>query len=61
GTNGAPRLAGAHAWIDCSIDEHRPIGDHDLIVGAVDALAVPAETEPLLFHRSLFHGLRETR
>ncbi|PWD41002.1 hypothetical protein ACN93_21750 [Gordonia paraffinivorans] len=47
--------------MDCSIDEHRPIGDHDLIVGAVDALAVPAETEPLLFHRSLFHGLRETR
>lgn len=57
-TNGAPRLTGAHAWIDCSIHLHQPIGDHDLVVGRVDALVVPAPSEPLVFHRSTFHGLR---
>lgn len=57
-TNGAPRLTGAHAWIDCSIDLHQSIGDHDLVVGRVDALVVPAPNDPLVFHRSAFHGLR---
>ena len=59
--NGSPRLAGAHAWIECTIDEHRLIGDHELVVGRVDALGVPAASEPLIFHRSLFHGLRAHR
>lgn len=57
-TNDAPRLTGAHAWIDCSIHLHQPIGDHDLVVGRVDALVVPAPNDPLVFHRSTFHGLR---
>ncbi|MFE0749103.1 flavin reductase family protein [Gordonia sp. NPDC058843] len=59
--NGSPRLHGAHAWIECTIDEHRPIGDHELVVGRVDALGIPAASEPLIFHRSLFHGLRAHR
>lgn len=61
GRGGAPRLTGAHAWIECTVDEHRPIGDHELVVGHVDALAVPTDTEPLVFHRSVFHGLRAHR
>ncbi|MET4165997.1 MULTISPECIES: flavin reductase family protein [Gordonia] len=59
--NGSPRLAGAHAWIECTIDDHRPIGDHDLVVGRVDALGVPTASDPLIFHRSVFHGLRAHR
>ncbi|WP_030166191.1 MULTISPECIES: flavin reductase family protein [Actinomycetes] len=57
-TNGSPRLAGAHAWIDCTLDQQQSIGDHDLVVGRVDALVVPQPNEPLVFHRSVFHGLR---
>ncbi|TCN52744.1 flavin reductase (DIM6/NTAB) family NADH-FMN oxidoreductase RutF [Rhodococcus sp. SMB37] len=59
--NGSPRLAGAHAWIDCTVDEHRAIGDHRFVVGGVGALVVPATSDPLVFHRSLFHGLRAHR
>ncbi|GAC67196.1 flavin reductase family protein [Gordonia soli] len=55
--NGAPRLDGAHAWIDCDIDDHRVIGDHELVVGRVSALIVPAPTDPLVFHRSMFRTL----
>ncbi|MFC8042528.1 flavin reductase family protein [Nocardia sp. NPDC057353] len=58
GPNGAPRLTGAHAWIDCRVAERRAIGDHDLVVGAVEALAAPGGSEPLVFHRARFHGLR---
>lgn len=61
GIDGAPRLAGAHAWIDCRLEHSSAYGDHDLVVGAVGALVVPGESDPLLFHRSVFHGLRETR
>ncbi|GAA4674098.1 flavin reductase family protein [Gordonia humi] len=58
GVGGAPRLAGAHAWIDATIDVRHTIGDHELIVGAVDGLLVPRTSDPLVFHRSTFHGLR---
>lgn len=57
-SNGAAHLTGAHAWIDCRIDLRQSIGDHDLVVGRVSALVVPAPSSPLVFHRSLFHGLR---
>lgn len=60
-TNGAARLSGAHAWIDCTVDLHQAIGDHDLVVGRVEALVVPQPNEPLVFHRSAFHGLRSHR
>ncbi|MBM7369011.1 flavin reductase family protein [Gordonia hydrophobica] len=58
---GSPRLADAHAWIGCTLDVRTSIGDHDLVVGAVDTLVIPTESDPLLFHRSMFHGLRPTR
>ena len=61
GIDGAPRLAGAHAWIDCRLEHSSAHGDHDLVVGTVGALVVPGESDPLLFHRSVFHGLREAR
>lgn len=61
GQGGAPLLAGAHAWIECTVSAHRPIGDHELVVGHVGALLVPFDTAPLLFHGSEFHGLRAHR
>lgn len=59
--DGSPRLTGAHAWIGCTLTERIALGDHDLVVAAVEALVVPDQTDPLLFHRSVFHGLRATR
>ncbi|RPE43002.1 flavin reductase (DIM6/NTAB) family NADH-FMN oxidoreductase RutF [Streptomyces sp. Ag109_O5-1] len=56
--SGAPRLAGAAAWIDCTIHAVHTGGDHLIVVGRVDALGA-GETPggPLLFHRGRFARL----
>ncbi|HEY9368909.1 MAG TPA: flavin reductase family protein [Streptomyces sp.] len=51
---GAPRLAGAPAWIDCTIRTVHTGGDHLIVVGTVEALGAEAEGAPLLFHRGRF-------
>ncbi|GGY25228.1 hypothetical protein GCM10010363_01790 [Streptomyces omiyaensis] len=51
---GAPRLAGAPAWIDCAITAVHTGGDHLIVVGRVEALGAAEEGEPLLFHRGRF-------
>ncbi|WP_225987177.1 flavin reductase family protein [Streptomyces spectabilis] len=49
---GSPRLAGAPAWIDCTVHAVHTGGDHLIVVGRVEALdATDRETAPLLFHR----------
>ena len=55
---GAPRLAGASGWLDCVLETRVQIGDHDLVVGRVVQVDVPAvPRSPLIFfggaHRSL--------
>jgi flavin reductase (DIM6/NTAB) family NADH-FMN oxidoreductase RutF len=56
GGNGAPRLAGAVAWIECEVAESFPAGDHLAVVGRVTRLeaapgGAPEHGRPLLFHR----------
>ncbi|MFE6619354.1 flavin reductase family protein [Streptomyces sp. NPDC057740] len=53
--SGAPRLAGALAWIDCTIHAVHTGGDHLIVVGRVDALgATDGDEAPLLFHKGRF-------
>ncbi|MGV9882377.1 flavin reductase family protein [Streptomyces sp. NPDC003006] len=53
--SGSPRLAGAPAWIDCTVHAVHTGGDHLIVVGRVDALGTAdGDTEPLLFHRGTF-------
>ncbi|MEU9286387.1 flavin reductase family protein [Streptomyces sp. NPDC048275] len=53
--SGSPRLAGAAAWIDCTIHAVHTGGDHLIVVGRVDALgASDADVAPLLFHKGRF-------
>lgn len=53
--SGSPRLTGAAAWIDCTIQAVHTGGDHLIVVGRVDALdADEGEGAPLLFHRGRF-------
>jgi flavin reductase (DIM6/NTAB) family NADH-FMN oxidoreductase RutF len=54
--SGSPRLAGAAAWIDCTIHAVHTGGDHLIVVGRVDALGTgeAAPDEPLIFHRGRF-------
>jgi 3-hydroxy-9,10-secoandrosta-1,3,5(10)-triene-9,17-dione monooxygenase reductase component len=55
---GSPRLAGSLAWIDCVIEAVHPGGDHNIVVGRVQALdTADSPAGPLLFYRSAFRGL----
>ena len=49
--SGMPRLDDAIAWIDCTVERVEDIGDHFLVVGAVEALDSREEGTPLLFFR----------
>lgn len=62
---GSPRLAGAPAWIDCTIQAVHTGGDHLIVVGRVEALgagcgAAAGDDDlpgaPLLFYRGTFGG-----
>ncbi|MFF3889030.1 flavin reductase family protein [Streptomyces sp. NPDC001914] len=58
--SGSPRLAGAAAWIDCTVHAVHTGGDHLIVVGRVDALGASGDGEdgedvpPLLFHKGRF-------
>jgi flavin reductase (DIM6/NTAB) family NADH-FMN oxidoreductase RutF len=54
---GAVLLHGAAAWLDCSVDQVVPAGDHELILLRVHALAVQSDVAPLVFHDSRFRQL----
>lgn len=53
--SGQPLLDDALAWIDCSIERVVEIGDHWLVVGAVEALGTRDGQGPLLFYRGGYH------
>jgi 3-hydroxy-9,10-secoandrosta-1,3,5(10)-triene-9,17-dione monooxygenase reductase component len=54
---GSPRLAGALAWVDCTIEAVYPGGDHRIAVGRVEDLGVTAgEPAPLLFYLARFQS-----
>ncbi|MFF3845796.1 flavin reductase family protein [Streptomyces sp. NPDC002328] len=54
-TTGSPRLAGALAWIDCTIHAVHTGGDHLIVVGRVNTLqSTDTDEPPLLFHRGRF-------
>ncbi|MCU1500017.1 MAG: hsaB [Acidimicrobiales bacterium] len=48
---GSPRIQGALAWIDCTLEAVHEAGDHDIAIGAVHDLGVAREGSPLVFFR----------
>lgn len=53
--DGAPRLAGATAWIDCRLHAEYDGGDHLVVIGDVRRLESPAESpEPLVYYRGRY-------
>lgn len=46
---GSPILAGAVSWIECTFEDVREAGDHFIVLGRVEDLAVERSTLPLLF------------
>ena len=55
--HGAPRLNGALAWLDCTIENVHEEGDHWLVTANV-LTAETNEGEPLLFYRGGFGGFK---
>lgn len=55
--SGLPLVDDALAWIDCSIERVLDIGDHLLVVGAVEALDKRDDGTPLMFFRGGYHDL----
>jgi flavin reductase (DIM6/NTAB) family NADH-FMN oxidoreductase RutF len=46
---GSPILDGAVSWIECTFEDVREAGDHFIVLGRVQDLAVERSTLPLLF------------
>jgi flavin reductase (DIM6/NTAB) family NADH-FMN oxidoreductase RutF len=55
--DGAVFVEGASAWLDCSIQDVYPAGDHDIIVFRVHDLDDDQAAAPLVFHSSGFRTL----
>jgi 3-hydroxy-9,10-secoandrosta-1,3,5(10)-triene-9,17-dione monooxygenase reductase component len=55
--NGAPKLAGVQAWLDCSLEAEHEGGDHFLTIGRITDLA-GSDKPPLLFYKGKFNGLQ---
>ena len=55
-SNGAPRLTGSLAHIDCALLLAHDAGDHELVFGKVQDLAV-GDGRPLLFYEGKFARL----
>jgi 3-hydroxy-9,10-secoandrosta-1,3,5(10)-triene-9,17-dione monooxygenase reductase component len=54
---GLPLLRENVAWIDCCIAQTIEVGDHWLVVGAVQSLGSGDTRGPLMFHRGGYHTL----
>jgi flavin reductase (DIM6/NTAB) family NADH-FMN oxidoreductase RutF len=54
---GAVFLANAAAWLECTVEQEIPAGDHHIVVLRILALAVDVGAEPLVFHASRFRSL----
>ena len=54
--NGMPHLAGALAWVDCTVRSAVEMGDHTTVVAAVDSLEVVQQGggRPLVFFRGAY-------
>lgn len=59
--HGVPLIADALGWIECRTDSMVSAGDHDIVIGAVERLAIAEdESAPLVFWKGRFHGLQSS-
>lgn len=55
GRTGSPRLDGVLAALECIVDKHIPAGDHEIVVGRVQAVETNGTDEvPLLYWRGAY-------
>ena len=54
GGNGIPLLEGCAAWLECRVAQTLPAGDHEIVVGEVQAAAVGQGDPLILWDRSFW-------
>lgn len=54
---GSVLLRGAPAWLECSVEDRLPAGDHQIILLRVHAVDAEPHRSPLVFHGSSFRQL----
>lgn len=57
--DGAIFIEGASAWLDATVDQEVPAGDHVIVLLRVHALEVHDGVAPIVFHASRFRKLVE--
>ena len=55
---GAVFIGGATAWLDTTIDQQVPAGDHVIALLRIHSLEVQSEIDPIIFHASKFRKLQ---
>ena len=55
--SGALFIHGTSVWLESSIEQLVPAGDHTIVVLRVDDITVHDEVAPIVFHRSAFRRL----
>lgn len=55
--DGAVFLANATAWLECSVENEIPAGDHDIVLFRLRRAAAADGIMPLIFHSSDFHTI----
>ncbi|MFI8565418.1 flavin reductase family protein [Rhodococcus sp. NPDC078407] len=56
---GATFIVGATAWLDTTIDQQLPAGDHTIVLLRIHSLEVQSEVNPIVFHGSKFRKLQQ--
>lgn len=54
---GSILLRGAPAWFECSVEDHLPAGDHQIVLLRVHSVDAEPDRGPLIFHGSAFRQL----
>ena len=55
GANGAPLLADALGWLECTLGDEHPAGDHTIVLAGVDRIGLHKEFDaPLVFFRGAY-------
>lgn len=55
---GAVFVGGASVWLDTSVSQQVPAGDHAIVILHVNEVRLQSDVEPIVFHRSRFRWLR---
>ena len=57
GQNGAPLLADALGWLECTVQAKYPAGDHTVVIAEIERMGVHQEIEePLVFFRGAYYA-----